>query len=238
MTVSIPFLGKNIILENNEAIFMPSKRSLLIAEILKNFDIKNKSLLDVGCGSGFLSIVSAKLGAKEVVASDISPVSILATRKNWELNQLDSNLTTLLSDRFEQFEKNKWGNHFNFIISNPPALPSAIINDEKLDSFQSWMWNLAGKDGRLVTNSLIINSPDFLVKEGKLVFCESSRQNFDKTNRLLKTHFKEFEILTELKIELEDRFLPFLKFWNKKEGMIVKENGKFFEIMRIIKAVK
>ena len=51
-------------------------------------DLKNKTLLDVGCGSGVLSIAAAKLGAK-VTASDYDPHCIEATRENAALNKVD-----------------------------------------------------------------------------------------------------------------------------------------------------
>lgn len=47
--------------------------------------LSGASLLDVGCGSGVLSIAAAKLGA-QVVASDFDPHCIEATRENAALN--------------------------------------------------------------------------------------------------------------------------------------------------------
>ena len=47
-------------------------------------------VLDVGCGSGILSIAAARLGAREVVAVDTDPVAVEATKKNAETNGLRS----------------------------------------------------------------------------------------------------------------------------------------------------
>ena len=47
-------------------------------------------VLDVGCGSGILSIAAARLGAREVVAVDTDPVAVEATKKNAETNALRS----------------------------------------------------------------------------------------------------------------------------------------------------
>ena len=46
-----------------------SPRSLLLAKHLKVK--KNASVLDLGCGCGFLGILTAKMGAKEVICTDI-----------------------------------------------------------------------------------------------------------------------------------------------------------------------
>ena len=44
------------------------------------------SVADVGCGSGILAIAAARLGAAEVVATDIDPAAVEATRENAEAN--------------------------------------------------------------------------------------------------------------------------------------------------------
>jgi len=43
---------------------------------------------DVGCGSGILAIAAAKLGAAAVVANDIDPSAVAATRENAEANEV------------------------------------------------------------------------------------------------------------------------------------------------------
>ena len=43
-------------------------------------------LLDVGCGSGILSIVALKLGAESAVGTDLDPCAITATKENTEVN--------------------------------------------------------------------------------------------------------------------------------------------------------
>lgn len=45
-------------------------------------------VLDVGCGSGILSIVALKLGASAVVGTDIDPDCMTSTRENMEVNRL------------------------------------------------------------------------------------------------------------------------------------------------------
>jgi ribosomal protein L11 methyltransferase len=55
-------------------------------------DADSKSVLDAGCGSGILSIVAAKLGAKRVVAFDIDKVAVEETQKNLKRNSISDNV--------------------------------------------------------------------------------------------------------------------------------------------------
>jgi ribosomal protein L11 methyltransferase len=52
----------------------------------------SKSVLDAGCGSGILSIVAAKLGAKRVVAFDIDKIAVKETKRNLERNSISDNV--------------------------------------------------------------------------------------------------------------------------------------------------
>ena len=49
--------------------------------------------LDLGCGSGILSIAAAKLGARQVLALDIDPIAVAATRDNARANGVAERVT-------------------------------------------------------------------------------------------------------------------------------------------------
>lgn len=61
---------------------------LCIAE-LENVITKDTNMIDIGCGSGILSIISLLLGAKDAVALDIDPNSVHVAYENAELNGVD-----------------------------------------------------------------------------------------------------------------------------------------------------
>lgn len=59
------------------------------------------TVLDVGCGSGILGICASKLGAKEVIMTDIDECAITATEHNMKLNGITNGkvfLKNLLDD--------------------------------------------------------------------------------------------------------------------------------------------
>jgi ribosomal protein L11 methyltransferase len=54
-------------------------------------------VLDFGCGSGILALAAARLGAAHVVAYDIDPQALLATRQNAEANGLSAQISVCAS---------------------------------------------------------------------------------------------------------------------------------------------
>ena len=56
---------------------------------LRKFLTPETELLDVGTGSGILSIISLKLGAKHAVGTDLDPCALEAVRENMEVNGID-----------------------------------------------------------------------------------------------------------------------------------------------------
>ncbi len=54
----------------------------LVIKLLQRVALSGKRVLDVGCGSGILSIVASSLGASSVNAYDIDPVAVRVTEEN------------------------------------------------------------------------------------------------------------------------------------------------------------
>lgn len=62
----------------------------MIVATLLNMSLYKKRVLDCGTGTGILGIVSAKLGASEVIGYDIDEWSVENARHNAQLNQVDN----------------------------------------------------------------------------------------------------------------------------------------------------
>ncbi len=70
--------------------------SLIISELL-NIDLKNKSVLDMGCGTSILAILARMRGAKPITAIDIDTWCVENSKENIALNNL-SDITVELGN--------------------------------------------------------------------------------------------------------------------------------------------
>ena len=90
----------------------------LCLEKMENILFTDKKVLDIGSGSGILTIAARLLGAKEVCAVDIDYLAINSTNSNFKLNFGNlNNLNTFLGSFNEVILKNQFKN-FDFVLCN------------------------------------------------------------------------------------------------------------------------
>ena len=117
------------------------------------------TVLDVGCGSGILSIVALKLGAKEVVGTDLDADCMISTRDNMQVNHLDEKLGTfyvgnLIDDT--ELQKKVGTEKYDIVVANILAdviIPMAPVIPDRL------------KEGGYFITSGIIDFKENEVKE-------------------------------------------------------------------------
>ena len=72
--------------------------SLCIKLLEEYIDSEETKVLDIGCGSGILSIAAALLGAGEVLGIEIDPVAVKVAEKNVKSNRVDEKVRILQGD--------------------------------------------------------------------------------------------------------------------------------------------
>lgn len=90
--------------------------SKFLIETLRGEDLKGRTVLELGCGSGLISVWCTRAGA-QVTASDINPKAVENAQENLELNQQTA--TCQVSDLFEAIPVQC----FDYILVNPPYYP-------------------------------------------------------------------------------------------------------------------
>jgi ribosomal protein L11 methyltransferase len=97
----VPYWYKGRYKTSKEVIFLDTLMSFgtgmhettqLIAQLIEDNSSHLSSFLDIGTGTGILTLAALKHGAKIVTAMDISPLSIQATRSNLKVNGLKAKI--------------------------------------------------------------------------------------------------------------------------------------------------
>lgn len=107
----------------------------LVAEQILDMDLTGKTVLDMGCGTGILGMLSSMKGAKSVTAIDIDNWSYESTIENARLNNID-NLNAMLGDASllgnESFEIIFANIHKNVIINDLPEYENVLLSGGKI----------------------------------------------------------------------------------------------------------
>ena len=119
--------------------------------ILKS-DLKNKSVLDIGTGSGILSLAAAKKDASKIVALDIRDVSA-EIEYNASLNSI-SNIEVAVGNALDG--EIKFNEKFDFVIIN--------IGGEETLMFKDFIYNTLKDNGTLLISGLVTWSYEDVLK--------------------------------------------------------------------------
>lgn len=114
----------------------------LSIQALEKYINKEDTVIDVGSGSGVLSIASVLLGAKEVFAYDLDPVAVKSTKENSKLNGLEHAILPMQKDLLKGAE-----HRADLIVSN--------ILAEIIVQFIEDAWNNLNQDGLFITSGII-----------------------------------------------------------------------------------
>ena len=153
-----------------------------ILNIIENNQINN--MLEIGCGTGIVSISVDLESSIDVTAVDISEKAIENTRINKE--KLNSKIKIINSDLFSNINEK-----FDLIYSNPPYIKSSEIENLQVEvkDYEPRLALDGGEDGLFFYRSIIKSSPEFLNHKGFLVF-EIGHDEAEGICNLMKDKFK------------------------------------------------
>lgn len=118
---------KNINVAIYPSVFHPGLffSTKVFIEYLENRSLNNLHILELGAGSGLISIYCNKRGAV-ATASDINDTALQNIKSNCQKN--DAKVTILKSDLFEKLDPKD----FDLILINPPYYPKAVLSNDHL----------------------------------------------------------------------------------------------------------
>lgn len=99
--------------------------TIMCAEALEKHVKPGDLVYDIGCGSGILAIVAAKLGAKKVIGVDLDPICVRVSSENVKINKVEDIVDIRMGDLLEIIQGDA-----NIIVSN---IIAEIIVEMTLD---------------------------------------------------------------------------------------------------------
>ncbi len=156
-----------------------------------------QSFLEIGCGSGLISIHAAKLGAT-VSAVDINPNAVECTLQNANRNGV--RVRVRQSDLFENVT-----GYYDIIAFNPPYLPTETRSTSWIE--KSWS---GGEEGSEIAISFLAEAWKHLAPGGSIYLALSSIGGFMSVLKSAKEKY-ECEMVEEIHQFFESVFA--YRFW-------------------------
>ena len=193
------FMNFDLTVDENVLIPRPETEILVEAVIdrLKNFSGKIK-IADLGTGSGAIAISIAKFIVNvEVEAVDISEKAIDIAKLNAINNNVADKINFHVGDLFDPIVDQK----FNAIVSNPPYIPSDIINtlQSEVKNYEPRIALDGGIDGLNFYRKIINESPKLLLKNG-FIAVEIGYDQANSIKNLIESdgQFDKIEVIKDL----------------------------------------
>ena len=185
----------NLSIETSDDVYEPSDDTYLLIDALKKADLKKDAqVLEIGCGTGIVSI-TISTHVKNITACDINPHAVELAESNIKRNKID-NIQVIESDLFAQIT-----GKFDLIIFNTPYLPQDEENTVEGEINHAWD---GGKDGRKVIDRFLAGAINHLVTGGQLIFLESSLSSYEKSIDFLKEKGFNVNLMGTKKLHFEE----------------------------------
>lgn len=174
------FHYKNLTIELHPEVYEPSEDTFQLLEVINVK--KDDKVLEIGTGSGLISLVCAQNGAN-VICTDFNPFAVELAKRNFLVNY------SLLSGSYDirlgnLFDVLTFDDKFDIIIFNPPYLPTK--SNERVGG--SGWFDIAtdgGVDGLKITKKFIDGLSNHLHKDGCAYFVFSSLSNRKKLETII-----------------------------------------------------
>ncbi|MFA1820459.1 50S ribosomal protein L11 methyltransferase [Virgibacillus oceani] len=148
-----PASGEEVIIELDPGMAFGTgthPTTMLSIQALEKYINKNDFIMDVGSGSGVLSIASALLGVKKANAYDLDDVAVKSTELNAQLNRMEKKISAQQNNLLENVNEQA-----DIIVSN--ILAEIII------TFTEDAWNNLKNGGLFITSGIIQSKKQLVV---------------------------------------------------------------------------
>lgn len=210
------FAYKDIAINVYDDVFYPTETSKMFIDFFKKhqeFNDENKTILDLGCGSGVVGIILKATGYENLFfASDISENAKLNVLENAKLNNVE--ITAKDGSLFEPWI----GEKFNIIVDDISGIAEDIAKVSEW--FGEDISCDSGKDGTLLTKNVLAESKNYLKNDGVIFFPVLTLSNATSIIEYANTIFDSVE-----EVMRKSFYLP-KDFSDKYNNLIVELSEK------------
>lgn len=158
-------------------------------------ELKDLNFLELGCGSGILSLLALRKGAR-VTSVDVDVRAVNNTLVNLKANfKDDSGMQVLQSDLFDSLSNQ----HFDFIVINPPYFFKKVESENQL------AWN-CGENGDYF-EKLFGQIAKFAHSQTRIYMVLADNCEIDRIKRIAQKHRVVFTLAESKKIKWETNYI-------------------------------
>ncbi len=150
----------------DKSVLIPRPETELIIDILIEESDNRTKILDIGAGSGIISILAAKLTGAKVTSVELDKNAIKILKKNIEFHNVKDRVTPIAADLFP--DKNF---KYNIVVTNPPYLSERELEQAEpaVREHEPHIALLGGIKGFEIIEKIIRKAPEFLARNGRLI---------------------------------------------------------------------
>ena len=192
------FMGLDFFVQEGVLIPRPDTETLVeeIINICNNRTGLN--ILDIGTGSGAITISLAKyLDKSHVISADISDIALEIASKNAISNNVDERIDFIKSDVFSNVPKEE---KFDLIVSNPPYIPTNDIDElsEEVRLHDPVLALDGDTDGLKFYKAITKQSVNYLKENGYLCYEIGYNQAEDVRNIMEQCGYSGIKVIKDL----------------------------------------
>jgi len=131
----------------------------LCLELMEHANVQHANAIDVGCGSGILSIAALKLGAEKVLGVDIDIESVKNSRENADLNGVGEELI-LGQGSVDEILRG------DFEFKSAPLVLANILAPVLIRLFDSGLADLIAPQGEIILSGILDHQAESVIAAG------------------------------------------------------------------------